>query len=171
MPKVKQDDQNRLHCTDGPAAVWPDGFSMWYYHGMPVPAHWVEKPDTITKEEVIKESNAEERRALRDLMGIDRYYDVLGGVNELDRDTDDQGHEMVLFESKEIDSVVNAKIQFLEVICPSTMRKYVLYPTKPCKNVWEAKASTFQGEKIQVRHGDVGLLNLEKAFNRPMFES
>ena len=171
MPKVKQDDQKRLHCENDPAAIWPDGFSMWYYHGMAIPGHWVENKESITAEEIKKESNAERRRALRDILKADQYYELLGGVNELDHDTDNQGHEMILYESKEIDSVVDKKIQYLEVICPSTMRKYVLYPTKPCKNVWEAKESTFQNQKIQYRHGDVGLLNLAKAFNQPIYES
>jgi len=171
MPKVKQDERKGLHCEDGPAATWGDGFSMWYYHGMPIPGHWIEDKASITAEEIKKESNAEKRRALRDLLGADRYYELLGGVNELDRNTDNQGHEMVLYESRKIDSVVNKKIQFLEVVCPSTMRKYVLYPTRECKNVWEAKVTTFRDEKIQYRHGDVALLNLEKTFNNPICES
>ena len=171
MPKVKQDSNKRLHCETGPAATWRDGFSMWYYHGMAVPRHWIENRGSITAEEIKKESNAEKRRALRDLMGTEKYYDALGGVNELDRDTDDQGNEMILYESKEEDSVVNKKIQYLEVLCPSTMRKYVLYPTKQCSNVWDAKASTFNGEKIKYRHGDVGLLDLKKEFNHPICES
>ena len=156
---------------DGPAVIWPDGFSMWYYHGISVPSHWVENKDSVTALEVKKESNAEKRRALRDLLGVDRYYNILGGVVELDRDTDDRGNEMVLYESKEEDSVVNRKIQYLEVICPSTMRKYVLYPPKQSKNVWEAKGATFNGEKIKYRHGDVGILDIEKTFNKPIYES
>jgi hypothetical protein len=171
MPKVKQDDRKRLHCVTGPAIQWRDGFSIWYYHGISVPSHWIMNKELITVEEVKEESNVEKRRVLRDLLGITKYYEILGGVNELDRDIDDQDNEMVLFESKEIDSVVNRKIQYLEVICPSTMRKYVLYPPKICKNVWEAKASTFQDQFIQYRHGDVGLLNIEKAFDRPIHES
>jgi hypothetical protein len=170
-PKVNQDEKNRLHCETGPSAIWPDGFSMWYYHGMNIPGHWVEDKESITSDEIKKESNAEKRRTLRDLLGAEKYYGKLGGVNEIDRDIDNQNNEMVLYESKEIDTVVNKKIQYLEVICPSTERKYVLYPTKECKNAWEAKASTFNGEKIKYRHGDVGLLDLKKEFNKPIYES
>jgi len=171
MPKVKQDENKRLHNIDGPAAIWADGFSAWYYHGLPVPGHWIENKENVTADEIKKESNAEKRRALRDLLGTDRYYKALGGVNELDRDRDNQNNEMILYESKEIDSVIDKRIQYLEVICPSTQRKYVLYPTEICKNVWDAKASTFNGEKIKYRHGDVGLLDLKKEFNQPICES
>ena len=172
MPKyIKRDDQHKMHNISGPSIEWSDGYKLWFYHGIAVPQHWVENANSITKDEVIKESNAEKRRALRDLMGIDRYYDVLGGVIEVDRDADDQGNEMVLYESKVPDSVVNRKIQYLEVICPSTGRKYVLYPPDHCTNVWQAKASTFCNEKIMYRHGDVGLRNIEKAFDRPICES
>jgi hypothetical protein len=160
-----------MHSESGPAIEWTDGYKLWFYHGMNVEQRWIEDKDSITAEEVKGESNAEKRRALRDLLGTEKYYNILGGVVELDRDVDLQGNEMVLYESKKVDSVVNRKIQFLEVICPSTGRKYVLYPPKQSKNVWQAKASTFSDKPIQVRHGDVGLRNLEKAFDRPIYES
>jgi len=172
MPKyIHRDEQGRMHNDKGASIEWQDGYKLCYYHGMSVPQRWVEDKKSITAEEVKKESNAEKRRAMRGLLGVEKYYDILGGVVEIDKDIDLQGNEMVLYESKEVDSVVNRKIQYLEVICPSTGRKYVLYPPKHSLNVWEAKGSTFSDKPIQIRHGDVGLLNIEKAFDRPIYES
>jgi hypothetical protein len=55
---------------------------------------------------------------------------------------------------------------------PSTGRKYILYPpNQKSRNVWQAKASTFKNQPIQIRHGDVGLLNLNKKFSKPIVET
>lgn len=37
-PMVKVDDQHRLHCEDGPAMEYSDGFTIWYKHGERVSA-------------------------------------------------------------------------------------------------------------------------------------
>ena len=63
-------------------------------------------------------------------------------------------------------------IQVLEVTCPSTDRIYNIYPpSQNCNNVWEAKADTFNGEKLSYRHGDVGLVNLEEDVEKPLIET
>ena len=109
------------------------------------------------------------------ILGAKKYYEVLFGESNIiliDRDIDERGNEMSLFETKEKDDIVKDKIQFMEVICPSTKRIYSLYPpNQKSINVWDAKASTFNNNKIQYRHGDVGLLNLDKSKNKLLIES
>jgi len=46
---------------------------------------------------------------------------------------------------------------------PSTDREYYI-SVPESKNVWAAKAWTFNNKKIEIRHGDVGLLNINKNF-------
>jgi hypothetical protein len=183
--KIYIDEQNRLHNKNGTAVVWgnnkdninvnnSDLLSMncYYWHGISVDKNWVLKPELITKDIILSETNAEKRRCLREIIGAEKYFELLGGVNIIDTDKDDCNNEMILYESKENDSIINNKIQYLSVVDPSTGRKYILYPpNQKSKNVWEAKASTFNNESIMIRHGDVGLINLEKAFNRPIYES
>jgi hypothetical protein len=58
------------------------------------------------------------------------------------------------------------------VVDPSTERVYNIYPpNQKCKNVWEAKASTFSNKPIKYRHGDVALLDVNKKFEKPLIES
>ena len=170
--KINRNARNRLHCEDGPAIQFRDGYSQYYWNGISVPALWITDKPSITGEVIKKESNAERRRVLREILGPSRYFELLGGVVEIDRDTDDQGNEMVLYRSKTKDDIIDNHIQYLSVICPSTKREYILYPpNQESTNVWQAKASTFQNEQIQVRHGDVGLLNLNKTYQKPILES
>ena len=39
---------HRLHCDDGPAVVWPDGWGVYAIHGVRVPRQVVEAPATLT---------------------------------------------------------------------------------------------------------------------------
>jgi hypothetical protein len=169
---IHRNSRQRLHCEDGPAIRFKDGYSQFYWNGVSVPSFWIMEKEKITKEVIMKESNAEKRRCLREIIGATKYFELLGGVVEIDKDTDDQGNEMVLYRTKIKDEIINKHIQFLSVICPSTKREYILYPpNQQSKNVWEAKASTFQNEKIMYRHGDVGILDIKKEYERPVLES
>jgi len=88
----------------------------------------------------------------------------------IDSDFDNKQLKMILYKTKEKDNIIDDYLYFLSVICPSTGRNYYLC-VPGCKNVWEAKAWTFKNEKIEIRHGDVGLLNLKKEFKVPIYES
>jgi hypothetical protein len=46
-----------------------------------------------------------------------------------------------------------------------------MIPVQACKTALEAKRLTFKNQGIEIRHGDVGLLNLKKEFIQPIFES
>ena len=60
----------------------------------------------------------------------------------------------------------------LEVTDPSTGRTYNLYPpSQNCTNVWDAKADTFQGERLTYRHGDVGLVKQGESHEKPLIET
>jgi hypothetical protein len=174
MPnKIKRNNQEKLHCENDSAISWRDGYELFFWNGVNVPKQLIKNPETITKENIISLSNAEIRRCYMEKLGAKRYYEIAyGGVKILDEDIDDCGNKMVLYESKEFDIIINKKVQFLECICPSTKRVYNIFtPHQDSINVWQAKADTFNKEKIEVRHGDVGLLNLNKEYNKPSFET
>jgi len=74
---------HRLHCADGPAVAWPDGWGVYAIHGVRVPFHQrhvVERPDTITVAEIETERNAELRRVMIDRYGPARYVTDSGAV-------------------------------------------------------------------------------------------
>lgn len=62
---VRFDDQNRLHCENSPALLYPDGWTVYAWHGTPVPAWVVECPDPYR---ILHEPNVEWRRC-----AIERY--------------------------------------------------------------------------------------------------
>jgi hypothetical protein len=68
-----KDDRGFLHCENGPALQYPDGWSIWAWHGVRVSQHIIEQPETITTHEIQKEQNEEVRRILIERMGWERW--------------------------------------------------------------------------------------------------
>ena len=175
LPTLIKRRVERLHCEDGPAIAFKDDYKLYFWNGVAVPEKLIMTPEAITSEDILQQSNAEVRRAFREKLGGTTYYNILTngkGLTILDEDDDEQGFPMKLYETKEADPIVNEKVQFIEVTCPSTLRVYNIYPpNQKCKNVWEAKASTFSDAKGMYRHGDVMLENLLKPVERPIQET
>lgn len=67
----KIDDRQRLHCADGPAIAYPDGFKLYVWHGIQVDARFIEHPETITVQDIQSQTNAELRRVLIERYGFD----------------------------------------------------------------------------------------------------
>ncbi len=79
MPKCyKLDNNNRLHCYDGPAYGYHDygGFNFYYIHGTEVPKSVIDR--TYTVEDIDNEKNAEVRRIMI------RLYKTKRGEEETD---------------------------------------------------------------------------------------
>ena len=166
---IQRDEQNRLHCENNSAIHFRDDYQLYYWHGVNVIERWIKNPESVTKEEFINEKNAEKRRCLKEILGNERLIKLLD-VEIIDKDVDSFNYPIKLFRTKTKDELIDDFIYFLNVIDPSTTREYYLCVPE-CKNVWEAKSWTFGNKKIEIRHGDVGLLNLSKEFTQPIFES
>jgi len=57
--KATYDERELLHCSDGPAVLYKDGFSVYAFHGIYIPARlaWaIDRPWTITMDAINKES-------------------------------------------------------------------------------------------------------------------
>jgi hypothetical protein len=65
---IRLDQRRRLHCEDGPAIQYPDGWAIYAIHGVRVPRGVIEDPACITVERIANERNTEVRRVM-----IDRY--------------------------------------------------------------------------------------------------
>jgi hypothetical protein len=63
----------RLHCEDGPALVWADGWSLYYLRGVRVTRQIVLEPETLTAAQITRERNAEVRRIMMDRYGTEKY--------------------------------------------------------------------------------------------------
>ncbi|MEO6793835.1 MAG: DUF6745 domain-containing protein [Mycobacterium sp.] len=78
-------DSHRLHNAAGPAIRWADGWALYFWHGIQVPADLIETdwaPDRI-----LTEPNAEIRRCAIERTGWDRFI-ATAGFRELDRAAD-----------------------------------------------------------------------------------
>ena len=72
------DGRGRLHCADGPAKRYRDGWSIYAIHGVRVPAQVVEAPHTLTIPQIQGEQNAEIRRVMISRFGQARYMREAG---------------------------------------------------------------------------------------------
>ena len=142
---------------------------MCFWNGIFVQDKYILDKENITKEDILKEKNAEKRRCLKEILGSEKYAKLLD-IEIIDEDIDNYNYPIKLVKTKDKDELINDYLYFLIVVCNSTKREYYI-PVPQLDNVWKAKSWTFQNKKIEIRHGDVGLLNLEKEFELPIYES
>jgi len=83
LPTVKLDEFNRLHCEDGAAMEFPDGYQVFAWRGIPVPRDIIESPHSLTSQRIDQERNVELRRALIDKFGIVNYLrETCAGIKD-----------------------------------------------------------------------------------------
>ena len=71
--ELHRDPRFRLHCEDGPAIKYPDGWCIYAWHGIRVDSRIIEKPESITVKEIDRQPNAEIRRIMIERYGMSRY--------------------------------------------------------------------------------------------------
>lgn len=70
---ITLDDRGRLHDADKPAMQFRDGYSVYAWHGVTVPADVILKPQDITVERIKGERNVEVRRVMLERYGFERF--------------------------------------------------------------------------------------------------
>lgn len=70
---LRRDELNRLHSAAGPALAYPDGFCIYSWHGIRVDKQIIDAPETLTVEQIQKESNVEVRRVMIERYGQAKY--------------------------------------------------------------------------------------------------
>ncbi len=86
---ILKDEQNRPHCETGPSHRWRDGWSLYHWHGIRVPSHWIEDRGSLDPAEVMKETNVELRAAGAAIIGWPRMVKHLNRkIIDGDPDTD-----------------------------------------------------------------------------------
>ncbi|WP_405178187.1 hypothetical protein OG225_29015 [Nocardia sp. NBC_01377] len=76
--ELHRDEAGRLDRGDGPALAYADGFALYAWRGMPVPAEFLDGLSGLTAEKIREEENAELRRVMLEYYGYDRYLDESG---------------------------------------------------------------------------------------------
>jgi Domain of unknown function (DUF6745) len=69
---LRRDEQGRLHSDTGAALEYADGWSLYRWHGIQIPERAITDINSFSANEIIKERNAEVRRALMSLYGWER---------------------------------------------------------------------------------------------------
>ena len=115
---VRLNDRRVLHCDNGPAMAFADGWQIYAINGVRVPAKVIEAPDTITLAEIRAEENAEIKRLMIERWGWPRYLQESGARVVDSRRNDIEGTDECLMATDEATVLVCA--------CPSTARIYSL---------------------------------------------
>ena len=133
---IKFDDQNRLHCEDGPAIRFSDGYSVYSWHGTRVPTDWIENKGTLSPETALTWDNVEQRRAACEILG---WATVLRKLDSrvIDCDNDPQIGTLV-----EVNIPDVGKERFIKVLC-GTGREFAIPVPPDVKTALEANAWTY----------------------------
>jgi hypothetical protein len=135
-------NSHRLHAATGPAVSFPDGWALYYWHGVRVSQDIIEAPDAITSQAVLQESNAEVRRVMVERMGLDRF---LSQAKAKVLHTD-QGGKRILHR---IDWENDEPIVAVQVQCPTTGQIYFLRVPPQIDRCDKAVAWTFGFDKVR----------------------
>lgn len=136
------DAERRLHSELGPAAVWPDGWSVWCWHGLRVPAWVVADP---TPDRIFAEENQEIRRAACESYGWDRLTDRMRLVDE-QPDPANAPHTLRLFDAPDGVDLDGQRVLVVVNASPhrdGTRRSYGLVVDGATGDALEAAAGTF----------------------------
>jgi len=66
---INRDEAGRLHCETGPSIAYRDGWQLHHWHGVAVPAEWIEDRANLSPAKVLKSKNVEQRAAGAAIVG------------------------------------------------------------------------------------------------------
>jgi len=133
---LKVDDQNRPHCAVGPYCRWPDGRALYYWHGVQVPAEWIENAQSVDPMLVLTHSNMEQRRCLAEIIGWSKVLERLTPVT-VDKHADPEVGELLRLDPMPGDDEDSIG-QFLKTRC-GTGRTFVMRVSPSCRTAIEAQ--------------------------------
>lgn len=133
---VKLDDQKRLHCEDGPAIAYADGFKVYSWHGTRIPGAWIEDKSSITAKIALTWENIEQRRAACEILG---WVNVL---KDLKSRIINQDEDPMIGTLLEVNIPDIGKEKFLQVLC-GTGRTFAIPVPPNMKTALQANAWTY----------------------------
>lgn len=146
---IKFDDQNRLHCENGPAIEYADGTVVYSWHGVGVPSEWIaDKENSLTAQIALTWSNLEQRRAACEILGWAKVLEKLK-AKVIDEDEDPMIGTLLRVKLPDIGTE-----QFLKVQC-GTGRVFCLPVPPDVETALEANAWSFGINPEQLRDLEV----------------
>jgi hypothetical protein len=133
---LKVDAENRPHSENGPSHRWRDGWSLYHWHGIRIPAEWIEDRASLTPHMALTWENVEQRRAACEILG---WVNILKALDAkiIDTDNDPEIGELV-----EVDIPEIGREKFLRVLC-GTGRQFALPVPPEMTTALEAQAWTW----------------------------
>lgn len=114
FPDFIHTDENRQpHCETGPSHRWRDGWSLYHWHGVRVPGHWIEQRDTLDPAEVLATREVEVRAAGMAIIGMARLLDKLNH-DIIDSDPDPMHGDLIEVHLPDLPEPV----RYLKAFCP-----------------------------------------------------
>jgi len=89
---ISLNDNNEVHCEDGPAIKFRDGLTIYAIDGHVVTEKIIMNPETITTKDIQNEENAETSRIMIERYGLEQYlFDTEAKVLDMDTLLDANG--------------------------------------------------------------------------------
>lgn len=133
---ITMDDNNLLHNETGPAIKYADGFAVYSWRGVRIPAEWIEDKESLTPTIALTYENIEQRRCACEILGWDN---VISGLNPKIIDIDDNPEIGQLIE---VDLPDIGTERFLKVQC-GTGRSFSLPVPPDVETALDANAWTY----------------------------
>jgi Domain of unknown function (DUF6745) len=133
----KTANSHRLHCATGPSIAWPDGWSLYHWHGTAIPGDWIIKPESLDAKTALNWPNIEQRRAAAEIIGWAKILDAMN-AEVIDADPNPQVGTLL-----EVDLPDSGKERFLRVKC-GTGRDFVLGVPRSTETALEANLRTYR---------------------------
>ncbi len=131
---LERDEQGRLHCAAGRCVQYPDGWGFYAWHGVRVPERLILHPESIAKEDWLRERDLELRRVMQERMPD--FVQAIGGCRI------DQGHYADLYEVSILPDPERVA-HYVHVRDSSTRREYYLRVPPTIQDADEGVAWTF----------------------------
>ncbi|MFD3592911.1 DUF6745 domain-containing protein [Nocardia sp. NPDC058640] len=120
---ISRDDAGRLHNATGPAVAYPDGFTVWAWHGTLVPEYAITADWDV--ERILREYNVEVRRCAIERMGWHAFIEE-SGMSPVGPEVPDPGnppYTLRLYElPDELDDTFTVAVRILLCVNGSTDR-------------------------------------------------
>ncbi len=81
---LERDDDGMLHCDNGPAAVYRDGWSLHAWHGVGVARWLIDEPQRVTTGLITHHADVPMQRVLLERYGYERYVRDMGSEVQSD---------------------------------------------------------------------------------------
>jgi hypothetical protein len=134
---LSRDEVGRLHCENGPSIQYRDGWALYNWHGVSIPAEWIEDKKNLSAKTAITWPNIEQRRAACEIIGWTKILKELN-AKVIDKDDDPEIGSLL-----EVDLPDSGKERFIHVLC-GTGREFAIPVPKDCGDTaLEANAWTY----------------------------